>query len=48
LPILKVPMALRVAYQEALGTGQTVAETPDQNARIEMRFLLAEINKILR
>jgi len=48
LPILKIPMALRVAYQEALGTGLTVAETPDQNARIEMRFLLAEIRKILR
>ena len=48
LPVLKVPMALRVAYQEALGTGLTVAETPDQNARIEMRFLVAEIRKILR
>lgn len=48
LPILKIPMALRVAYQEALGTGLTVAETPDQNARIEMRFLVAEIRKILR
>ncbi|MFC5499632.1 hypothetical protein ACFPOE_18965 [Caenimonas terrae] len=41
-------MALRVAYQEALGTGLTAAETTDQNARIEMRFLMAEIRKILR
>ena len=48
LPILRTPMALRVAYQEALGTGLAVAETPDQNARMEMSFLLAEISKILR
>ena len=47
-PILQPPMALRVAYQEALGTWLTVAETPDQNARIELRFLIAEIKRILR
>jgi chromosome partitioning protein len=48
LPILKTSLALRVAYPEALGAGLTVAELPDQNARIEMRFLIAEIQRILR
>lgn len=48
LPILKTPLALRVAYPEALGAGLTVAELPDQNARMELRFLIAEIRRILR
>lgn len=48
LPILKTPLALRVAYPEALGAGLTVAELPDQNARIELRFLIAEIRALLR
>ena len=48
LPILKTPLALRVAYQEALGAGLTVAELPDQNARMELRFLIAEVRSILR
>lgn len=48
LPILKTSLALRVAYPEALGAGLTVAELPDQNARMELRFLLVEIKRILR
>ena len=48
LPIIKTSLALRVAYPEALGAGLTVAELPDQNARIELRFLIAEIKRILR
>lgn len=48
LPILKTPLALRVAYPEALGAGLTVAELPDQNARAEIRALLAEVRKILK
>ena len=48
LPILKTSLALRVAYPEALGAGLTVAELPDQNARMELRFLIAEIRGILR
>lgn len=48
LPILKTAMALRVAYTEALGSGLTVTEMPDTNARIEMRFLVAEVRKFLR
>jgi chromosome partitioning protein len=48
LPILKTAMALRVAYPEALGSGLTVAEMPDTNARIEMRYLVAEVRKLLR
>jgi chromosome partitioning protein len=48
LPILKTPMALRVAYPEALGAGLTVAELHDQNARLELRLLMAEIQRILR
>ena len=48
LPIIKTSLALRVAYPEALGAGLTVAELPDQNARIELRFLITEIKRILR
>ena len=48
LPILKTSLALRVAYPEALGAGLTVTELPDQNARMELRFLIAEIKGILR
>jgi chromosome partitioning protein len=48
LPILKTSLALRVAYPEALGAGLTVAELPDKNARIELRFLIAEIKRTLR
>ena len=48
LPILKTAMALRVAYPEALGLGLTVTEMPDTNARIEMRFIVAEVRKLLR
>ena len=48
LPILKTSLGLRVAYPEALGAGLTAAELPDPNARMELRFLIAEINRILR
>jgi chromosome partitioning protein len=48
LPILKTALALRVAYPEALGSGLTVAEMPDTNAKTELRELVAEIRKIVR
>ena len=48
LPIIKTPLALRVAYPEALGAGLTVAELPDRNARTELRFLITEIRRIIR
>lgn len=48
LPILKTPMGMRVAYMEALGAGLTAAEVGDGTARMEIRFLVAEIKKILR
>jgi len=48
LPILKTALALRVAYQEALGSGLTVAEMPDANAKAELQSLVAEIRKIIR
>lgn len=48
LPILKTPLALRVAYPEALGAGLTVAEMPDPQARAEMASLVAEVRAILR
>jgi len=48
LPILKTVLALRVAYPEALGSGLTVAEMPDANAKAELRELVAEIRKIIR
>ena len=47
LPILKVAMGLRVAYIEALGAGLTAAEMSDPNARMETRFMAAEICRIL-
>lgn len=48
LPILKTSLGLRVSYPEALGAGLTVAELADQNARTELRSLIAEIKGILR
>lgn len=48
LPILKTSMGMRVGYTEALGAGLTAAEVGDANARMEIRFLVAEIRKILR
>lgn len=48
LPILKTPMGMRVAYMEALGSGLTAAEVGDTLARMEIRFLVAEVIKILR
>jgi chromosome partitioning protein len=48
LPILRTSLGLRVAYPEALGAGLTVAELSDKNADTEMRFLIAEIRRILR
>ena len=48
LPILKTALALRVAYPEALGSGLTVAEMPDANAKAELRELVAEVRKIIR
>ncbi len=48
LPILKTAMGMRVAYMEALGAGLTAAEVGDTLARMEIRFLVAEVIKILR
>lgn len=48
LPILKTSLGLRVAFPEALGAGMTVAELADQNARTELRSLIAEIKGIIR
>lgn len=48
LPRLKTTLGLRVAYVEALGAGQTVAETTDPVAREEVQHLVAEVGRILR
>ena len=48
LPILKTVMALRVAYNEALGDGLTIAEMPDPKGKQEMNFLIEEISRIIR
>lgn len=48
LDALKTSLGMRVAYMEALGVGLTVAEMPDQNARMEAKFLAAEVNSLLR
>lgn len=47
LPIMKTALALRVAYPEALGSGLTVAEMPDANAKTEVRELVAEVCEII-
>ena len=48
LPILWWQLRRAPAWGAWLGAGLTVAELPDQNARIELRFLIAEIKRILR
>jgi len=48
LPAMRSALGMRVAYMEALGTGLTVAELPDQNAKAELYFLIAEIQRMLR
>lgn len=48
LPVLKATLGFRVAYAEALGAGQTVAELSDPNAREELHSLVAEIRRIIR
>lgn len=45
---LKTAMGLRVAYAEALGSGQTVAELSDQTARAECSALIQEITDLTR
>lgn len=48
LPAMRSALGMRVAYMEALGTGLTVAELSDPNAKTELTFLIAEIQRILR
>lgn len=48
LPAMRSALGMRVAYMEALGTGLTVAELSDQNAKAELSFLIAESQRILR
>jgi cellulose biosynthesis protein BcsQ len=48
LEALKTSLAMRVSYTEALGSGLTGAEIQDQNAKIETRYLAAEVMSLLR
>jgi chromosome partitioning protein len=48
LPVMRSMLGYRVAYQEALGAGLTVAELQDANAREEMAALVAEVRRVLR
>lgn len=48
LVALGTSLGMRVAYMEALGEGLTVAEMADQNAKIEARFLVEEVKKLLK
>lgn len=48
LPPMKATLGYRVAYQEALGTGQTAAEMQDPNARAEVVALTVEVKRMLR
>ena len=45
---LKTTMGLRVAYPEALGTGVTVAELADKQAKAELAALVAEVHGIMK
>lgn len=40
-------LSLRVAYQEALGTGRTAAEVGDTNTKVEVQKLVKEIINLL-
>ena len=48
LPILSTVLSMRVAYPDALGSGLTVAEQGDQNARAELVSLVDEVRRIIR
>lgn len=48
LPAMKATLGYRVAYAEALGTGQTAAEGQDANARTEVVALTVEVKRMLR
>lgn len=48
LPVMKARIGYRVAYSEALGSGQTAAETGDPMARDEVVSLVVEIQRILK
>lgn len=48
LPAMRSALGMRVAYMEALGAGLTVSELSDQNAKAELYFLIAEIQRMLR
>jgi chromosome partitioning protein len=48
LPAMRSALGMRVAYMEALGAGLTVSELSDPNAKAELYFLIAEIQRILR
>lgn len=45
---LKTTMGLRVAYPEALGSGVTVAELADKQAKAELAALVAEVHGIMK
>ena len=45
---LKTTMGLRVAYPEALGSGVTVAELADKQAKAELVALMAEVHGIMK
>lgn len=48
LPVMRSMLGYRVAYQEALGFGLTVAELHDLIAREEMAALVSEVRRMVR
>lgn len=48
LPIMDSVLALRVAYPDALGGGQSVGELSDATARAELAAFVSEVSNILR
>ena len=48
LAALGTSLGMRVAYMQALGEGLTVAELADPHAKIEIKFLVEEVKKLLK
>lgn len=48
LPALVPTLGMRVAYIEALGEGLTAAEMADPSAKVEVKFMIEEVQKLLR
>lgn len=48
LQALGTSLGMRVSYMEALGEGLTVAELADPSAKVEVKFLVKEVQQLLK